>query len=220
MIVWDIEESVRVPAWVVDIHSFRRWIDSEDFPEDGEISWIKGEVWIDMSQEQIFTHLEVKGEYYAVLRTMAKAEKKGLVIPDGLLLSNFAADISGNPDLTFVSTKTRQSDRIRLIEGKKGGYVEIQGTPDMVLEVVSRGSVKKDTVALMKAYWEAGIPEYWVVDVRRDPIRFDIFKHGPKGYVATRRLKGWVRSEVFGKSFCLTKTEPFPDQPEFDLAVR
>jgi len=211
---------VTVPTWVVDIHSFRKWRASDEFPEDGDICWLNGQVRIDMSKEQIFTHIDVKTEYCAVLRTLAKAEKKGLVLSDGLLLTNFAADFVCNPDLTFILTATRLSDRIRLIEGVERGYVEIQGTPDMVLEIVSTGSVTKDTIALKQAYWEAGIPEYWLVDVRRDPIRFDIFKHGPKGYLAARKLKGWIRSDVFGKSFCLTKTEPFPDQPEFDLAVR
>src|SRR5262249_55832823 len=154
---------LHVPGWVVDIESFRQWTDTEEFPERGNIWWLCGEVWADMSKEQIFSHLAAKMEFFRVLANLAKGDCPGMVIPDGLLLTNFAADISGNPDATFITESTAKSDRVLLIEGKKGGYVEIQGTPDMVLEVVSDSSEQKDMVKLMAAYWKAGIPEYWIV---------------------------------------------------------
>ena len=144
--------TMSVPGWVVDIESFRRWTDAEDFPEQGCIWWLCGEVWADMSKEQIFTHLVVKNEYSFTLTGLAKVGKLGLFIADGLLLSNFAADISGNPDGTFLLNETLRSDRIRLIEGVEGGYVELQGSPDMILEVLSKGSVHKDEVVLRQAY--------------------------------------------------------------------
>src|SRR5256885_8764701 len=51
------------------------------------------------------------------------------------------------------------------------GYLELEGTPDMVLEVVSESSVQKDTKRLRQLYWQAGIREYWLVDARREPDR-------------------------------------------------
>jgi hypothetical protein len=145
-----------IPAEVVDINSFRAWVDSPSYPERGRIWWLVGKVWADMSREPIFTHLAVKNEYAVVLSGLARAGKRGLFLPDGLLLSNFAADIAGNPDGTFLSNSTLDSDRIRLIEGAEGGFVEIQGLPDMTLEVVSDSSCQKDTALLRKGYWEAG----------------------------------------------------------------
>ena len=138
---------VRVPGWVSDLESFRRWADADDFSDTGRIWFLKGEVWVDMSREQIFTHLAVKNEFAFVLTGLVKAGALVLFVPDGLLLSNFAADICGNPDATFIAQETLRSDRVRLIEGADGGYVELQGTPDMVLEVISRSSEKKDNVA-------------------------------------------------------------------------
>jgi hypothetical protein len=44
-----------------------------------------------------------------------------------------------------------------LIEGKEEGHVELEGSLDMVLEVVSASSVHKDTVVLRRAYWQAGM---------------------------------------------------------------
>jgi len=135
-------------------------------------------------------------------------------------LSNFAANISGNPDGVFISHETLRSDRIRLLEGSRGGFTEIQGSPDMVLEVVSASSVVKDYELLRQAYWEADIREYWLVDGRKDPLKFDILRHTPRGYVATRKQDGWIKSAVFGKSFRLTRHTNDLGHPQFTLSVR
>jgi Putative restriction endonuclease len=220
MMVTVIDGKISVPFWVTDIDSFRRWVDCEDFPEAGRIWWLCGEVWADMSKEQIFTHLLVKNEYSYTLTGLAKAGKLGIFFPDGLLLSSFAADFSGKPDGTFISHETLDSDRIRLIEGRDEGYTEIQGSPDMVLEVVSESSEDKDLVVLFKAYWEAGVREYWLVDVRGGELRFDIFYHAARGFATRRKKGGWVKSDVFGKSFRLVQTQNALKHPGYSLQVR
>jgi Putative restriction endonuclease len=222
MVVTVISEvgTISVPGWVIDIDSFRRWSDAEDFPEEGRIWWLCGEVWVDMSKEQIFTHVGVKTEITAVTHWIAKTDKLGMVLADGLLLSNFAADICGNPDMTFLSNETLRSDRIRLIEGVEGGYTELQGSPDMLLEVLSKGSVHKDEVVLRQAYWEAGVREYWLVDARKQPLRFDILNHTPRGFAARRKKDGWIKSDVFGKSFRLSQSTNDLGHPEYSLEVR
>ncbi len=66
------DEQVSVPLWVVDLTSFRRWADSEEFPENGRIWWLKGEVWVDMSKQQILSHLAVKNEYNMIIGGMGR----------------------------------------------------------------------------------------------------------------------------------------------------
>jgi hypothetical protein len=80
-----LHESVQVsvPDWVVDLESFRRWADADDFPETGRIWFLKGEVWIDMSKEQLFSHLLVKSQYNIVLGSLVQADERGLFFPDG-----------------------------------------------------------------------------------------------------------------------------------------
>jgi Uma2 family endonuclease len=210
---------VSVPLGVTDLESFRRWAKSDEFPDEGEIYYLNGEVYVDMSREQVFTHVLVKTEITSVLRALVKAARSGLFLADGVLLSNVAADLSCNPDATFVSNQGRQ-DRVRLIEGAEEGYVELEGSPDMVLEVVSRSSVNKDTVLFRRAYWEADVREYWLVDARSEPLKFDILRRTARGYTATRKQAGWMRSAVFGKEFRL---RPVPDdlhQPDYTLEVR
>ncbi len=212
-------QQVRIPQWVVDLESFRRWADAADFPEEGRIWYLKGGVWIDLSKEQIFTHLAVKREFFYVLTGLVKAGDLGLFLPDGLLLSNVEADISGKPDATFVSNTSLREKRVRLVEGWDGGFVEMEGSPDMVLEIVSAGSVRKDTVLLRQAYFEAGIREYWLVDARQGPIRFDILRRSAKGYIATRKRDGRLPSAVFGKSFRLDQSTNALGHPDYTLAI-
>jgi len=211
-------ESVYIPGWVTDLESFRRWVYSPEFPETGRISFL-GEVWVDMSKEQ-FTHNQAKGEIGGVLTHLAKQSRRGRYFPDGYLLTNVAVGLSTNPDGMFVSLKNLRSGRVRLVEGAEEGYVELQGTPDMALEVISQSSVAKDTEMLRDLYWRAGISEYWLVDVRGQGLEFTILRRGPRGYGAVRPQAGWLKSTVFGKSFRLTQQTDALGFPEYTLAVR
>jgi len=89
-----------------------------------------------------------------------------------------------------------------------------------VLEVVSEGSVRKDTEQLRRDYWEAGIREYWLVDARKEPLVFDILRYTPKGYRVTPNKDGWIKSAVFGKSFRLIRRTNALGHPRYTLEVR
>jgi Uma2 family endonuclease len=213
---WELD----IPDEVTDLDAFRRWAHSDHFPEAGHIGWLAGTVWADMGQEQLFTHNLVKTQIAAVLTRLVDDGNLGVLFGDGVLLSNFVADISGNPDATFLAAATLASDRVRLIEGAEAGYVEIQGSPDMVLEVVSRSSTRKDQVLLRRAYWDAGVREYWLADARSEVPTLDILRHGSRGYTAVRPQDGWVRSAVFGRSFRLTQAAGVGGYPKYKLDVR
>jgi hypothetical protein len=216
----DETTQVNVPSWVVDLDSFSRWVESDHVPEKLQVWYLKGEVWIDMGRQQLFSHLSLKNAFNMVLGSLVQAGGMGLYMPDGMFLANVAADIGGNPDATFISYAALDAKRARLVEGKKGGYVEVEGSPDMVLEVVSTSSVRKDTVVLRQAYWEAGAREYWLADARREPLTFDILRHTAQGYKQARKQDGWIKSAVFGKSFRLMHRLDKRGLPEFALESR
>ncbi len=214
-------DETRVPEWVVDLKSFRRWYNSDEFPEEGRIDFIQGTVCVDMTMEQVFTHVQVKTEFTIVVGGVVKAGDLGLYLNDGLRLSNEGADLSAEPDGTFISNESMEEANIQLIEDRKEeGYTEVEGVPDMVLEIVSNSSVKKDTKRLFKAYRDAGVKEYWLVDVRGERLSFNIFRHAPTGYVTARKKDGWLKSQVFGKSFRLTRGEDRFGNPRYRLEVR
>jgi Uma2 family endonuclease len=211
--------SARIPKWVDDLETFRRWVHSEDSPDAGHFSFFNGEIWVDLSNEQ-FTHNQVKGETGSVLTRLAKRFQLGRYFAEGYLLSNMEVGLSTNPDGMFALTETFRSGRVRLVEGAEEVYVELQGTPDMVLEVISPSSVHKDTVVLRDLYWQVGIDEYWLVDVRGAKLEFTILRHGRRGYIPIRKQSGWIKSSVFGKAFQLTQRRDVLGYPEYTLGVR
>ncbi len=211
---------VQIPLWVSDLASFRRWMDSDESPEKATVTYLAGEVRVDMSKEQIYSHNRVKNEFARVLESLARKKRLGEYFGDGIFISNVEADLSSKPDGTFVSRETFNSNGVQLVEGSQEGHVELEGTPDMVLEVVSSSSVNKDCEWLRDLYWKAGIAEYWLVDVRGDRLDFDILRRTNRGYSVTRKSVGWMKSSVFGQSFRLTRRINELGHPEFTLRVR
>jgi Uma2 family endonuclease len=215
-----VEEKVRIPPDIVDLESFCNWAISEDSPEQGHVSYFHGQIWVDLSMEELYTHNQIKAEIDRVILQLARASKAGRYIPDGMLLRNAQADLSTEPDGMFVSYEAFRTGRVKRMPGKSRGIFQLEGTPEMVLEVVSGTTVQKDTVELRELYWKAGISEYWLVDARLATVHFDLLRRGPKGYSSTRRQAGgWVKSNVFGKSFRLTmQPDPLGDpQPTLEM---
>lgn len=215
-----VNGEVRIPGWVVDLASFRRWACSDAFPRRGWFSYLGGELWADVTMEQLFSHNQVKGEFAIVLGSLVKASQLGMYFHDRTLLSNPDADLSTEPDGLFVSFNAIEGGRVRLVEGAEEGYVELEGSPDMVLEIISASSVRKDTVRLRELYWRAGILEYWLVDARGATVQFDILRRGAKGYTTTRRQKGWLPSAVFGRAFRLTQQANRLGLPQYSLEAK
>ena len=51
----------------------------------------------------------------------------------------------------------------------------------MILEVISPGSVRKDTTVLRELYARAGIAEYWIVDPASNTLEIYVLRD--RGYV-------------------------------------
>lgn len=206
---------ITVPARATaSLASFREWAGDNEFPEKTRVDYYKGEVWIDMSKQQLFTHVAVKGEIMAVLSTLTKENGLGNYWYSGALVTNIEAELSGNPDGLLISYQSLRNKKVVLTDD------EVIGSPDMVLEVVSDRSAKKDNQTLFEAYFAAGITEYWLVDARHDAIEFHIYKRGAKKFTVTKKQDGWAKSAVFGKWFRLVRGEDAGRNPKFTLEVK
>lgn len=216
------QETIRVPASALSLGGFRRWAKSADFPEQGRFSFIGAELFIDMSPEELETHNKAKTAIDSRLFQLVDRRDLGQFYGDGTLVTNDEADLSTEPDGTFVSWESLESGRVRLVprEGATGQYLEIEGSPDMTLEVVSTSSVPKVTVLLKKIYFRARVREYWLIDARSDELSFQILVRGRSGFVAAPTRGGWQRSDVFGCSFRLERRRGRMDLWRYTLKVR
>jgi Uma2 family endonuclease len=212
-------QKIDIPSRVVDLNSFHRWVASTHFPGAWRICFVQGRVWIDTTMEEM-DHNQIKGAFAIGLGQLVLVASLGRYFHDRMRLSHLGADLSTEPDGMFVSYESFRSRRVRLIEGTSRSPTRLEGTPDMTLEVVSSWSVDKDTIALRQHSWDAGIPEYWLVNPLGKQLDFDILRHTSKGYVATRKQTGWLRSLVFDKSFRLTQQAGADGYAEYTLAVR
>jgi Uma2 family endonuclease len=142
------EQAAQAPDWVRDLSSFRRWAKSDDFPRRGWYAYLNGGLWADPTMETL-EHNKLKIKVGSVLTALVEDSDIGQFLGDRMLLTNAAAGLSTEPDGMFVSYEAIRSGRARLTEGTDS--LELEGSPDMVLEVVSPTSVKKDTVILLEA---------------------------------------------------------------------
>jgi Uma2 family endonuclease len=216
-----LDEGAEIPGWVVDLDSFRRWARSDDFPRRGRFSYLAGDLWVDLSKEPLFTHNQAKTRITSALAKAGKAEALGYLFTDRALWTNRDAGLSTEPDALFCSFDAIQTNRVRFAKGVNEGFVELEGTPDMVLEVVSATSVKKDTQVLRELYARAGVAEYWLVDARETPARFEILHRTGDTYGATpAEPDGWSASTVFGRAFRFRQDADPLGHPRYTLESR
>ena len=214
-------QGILVPEWVSDLSSFIRWTESSDFPESGRITFLHGVVWVDVSMEQLFIHGRLKVRITHTLETIVTAMALGYVFSDRTRLHNSDADLSIEPDVLFVSFDAVRNQRVVLNEGAEEGFTSIEGTPELIVEIVSDSSVQKDTVELREAYFDSGVSEFWLVDARKEQLSFEILKRGNRGFTSTRpRSGGWIKSAVLGQSFRITKAVDPIGNPQFTLEHR
>jgi Uma2 family endonuclease len=141
-----------------------------------------------------------------------------VVIADRMRLVHEETSLSVEPDLMFVSTESVTSRRVRVRANDKGRILEVEGSPDVVLEVASDSSEAKDD-RLEELYFAAGIQEYWRIDARGAEPRFEILRRGPRGFVAVPRRGGRIKSAVFGRSFQLRVTAGPIGIPKYTMDV-
>ncbi|MBN1442783.1 MAG: Uma2 family endonuclease [Planctomycetes bacterium] len=202
------EDRLRIPADVFTLEGFRAWAHSDGFPERGQFSFIGGEVEVDMSPEELETHNKLKGSLFVALSLWIDQSNLGEILADRALLINEGADLATEPDMMFCSWESLQSRRVWYRASLAGSsrLVEVVGSPDLVVEVVSERSVRKDTVLLRDKYFRAGIREYWIADGRGASIRLELLSAGADGYIETPAdVEGFLHSRVLNRAFKITR---------------
>jgi len=212
--VHQVEGGLRIPAGVHELEAFRRWSHSRQFPVQGRIDYLQGDIEVDMSPEDLFTHGTAKAAIGAGLYSLIVPQERGLVFIDRARLVSVVAGLSVEPDVVVVLRESLAAGRVRLIPSAKtraGRYVEMEGAPDLVVEVISDSSVNKDRKRLPTLYAQAGIPELWLADARRPVQSFEIWSLGCAGCerVPTdgSRSGAWTVSPLLGRSFRLLRHE-------------
>jgi Uma2 family endonuclease len=69
-------------------------------------------------------------------------------------------------DVILSPTEVRQPDLVMLHRSRISLFTRrgIEGAPDIVVEILSPYSVRRDKIGKIKSYARYGVPEYWIVD--------------------------------------------------------
>jgi len=219
-----LDDTVEIPGDIRSLADFRRWALSDRFPETGRIDYLGGLMEIDMSPEDVFTHGTVKVEIVRVLAGRVASARLGILLSDSSRVFSPTAELSVEPDVVFISEQSLDSGRVRLVPhsaGQPDRCAEIEGPPDLVVEVVSNRSLTKDTRDLFSRYFAAGVGEYWLVDARREELFFRIHRRGNEGFEpADADADGYQRSEVLSRWYRLDRSRNAKGRIAFHLLER
>jgi len=219
-----LEEQVEIPLGIASLPEFRRWAASDAFPEQGRIDYFQGRIDVDMSPEDLHTHGKLKSEIARVLAERVKRDDLGELYIDRARVSCPEADVSTEPDLVLVSNEAIDTGRVRLVPKAGAGpdrYVELEGPPDLIVEIVSDTSVRKDTERLPAAYFRAGVPEFWLLDARGEEPIFRIHRRGESQYEAVSvDVERFQQSPVLGRQYRLRRSRNARGRIVFDLDER
>lgn len=214
-----IDDRVTVPNAALDHAGYRAWATSDEYPEGVRTTYVLGEVLIEISPESLEAHSKVKLAITLGLGAFVREHDLGEVYPDGSLVTNEDASLSSEPDLTFVSWSAFAEGRVQLVP-RAGGvdYIELLGSPDLVVEIVSDSSVTKDTKRLRDAYGRAGVREYWLIDARGDEIVFEILSNADGRFRSTVDARQPQPSPVLGGRWALTRARNRAGRFSYTLA--
>jgi Uma2 family endonuclease len=131
-------------------------------PDDGlrhEI--IDGEHYVTPSPS--VRHQQISGRLFHSIQLHLDTHPIGAIFyaPLDALLSEFDIVV---PDLVYIS-----NDRMRYLTSKN-----LQGPPDLVIEVLSPSTARRDQRLKHDLYERVGITEYWLVDSERDVV--DVYR--------------------------------------------
>lgn len=113
-------------------------------------------------------HGYIVGRLYYVFVNYFLTHKNGYVHMDNTDV-HFSDDNLYKPDLSIVLKPNEQ-----ILASRKAIY----GAPDMVVEVLSRSTKKKDLTVKKDTYEAQGVKEYWVIDPYMEVVSVYLLRDG------------------------------------------
>ncbi|HKE82865.1 MAG TPA: Uma2 family endonuclease [Vicinamibacterales bacterium] len=146
------------------------------FPDDGKRhELIDGEHYVTPSPN--LRHQRILGKLYLVIGNYLEEHPIGEVFFAPLDVVMSEHDVV-EPDLLYVSRE-------------RAGQVlvpqHVRGVPDLVVEVASKGTRKRDETIKRALYERTGVSEYWVIDPEIDVVR--VYRNGAEGFARPVELR-------------------------------
>jgi Uma2 family endonuclease len=137
--------------------------------ENRVMEWVNGEVITYMPP--LLKHQIISRFLFRLLGDFVSVLQLGEVLYSPFEVKLWPDGPSREPDLFFVS-----QERIAQLQERR-----FNGAPDLVVEVVSPGSIREDKVRKFAEYEQAGVREYWLIDPRPRQETAEFFRRNEDG---------------------------------------
>ncbi|MBR0261744.1 MAG: Uma2 family endonuclease [Selenomonadaceae bacterium] len=115
-------------------------------------------------------HVNITANLIGTIGVYARINKLGVAVADNFDV-HFPDGSLFKPDFIFVSAANE-----KLFLDKEG--TTLHGVPDMVAEIFSRSTMKRDMTIKKDTYERNGVKEYWLIDPWRKSIEVYLLRDG------------------------------------------
>ena len=144
------------------------YADCARLPDDGmRYEVIRGELFMSPDPRPLHQVVITLISYFLVGFLRVNRLGKTFVSPIDVVLPQQLGD-PVQPDIVFIA-----NERLSIV-----GKLNIQGAPDLVMEVLSPSNPEYDRTLKYEIYAEAGVPEYWIVDPHERTIEVFALRDG------------------------------------------
>jgi Uma2 family endonuclease len=161
-------------------------------PDDGRrFELIHGE--LILAPSPVTQHQRISRNLFEILIGFVRTQNLGELFyaPMDVVLSDY--DVF-QPDILFISR-----NRLHII-----GDSNIQGAPDLVIEILSPSTESRDRGIKLEQYLRYGVREYWIIDpqnrtcevLRAGDAEFETVRVYPEGTTATSPILEGIQVEV------------------------
>jgi Uma2 family endonuclease len=172
-------------------------------PDDGQrYEVIRGFLYVTASPT--YKHQYVAGRFYRQVDAFVEDHRLGVVLmaPFDVLLP-FGIGTPVEPDVVFFRAGNEPHWEAK----------NFQGVPDLVAEVLSPKTRRRDQKVKLEAYRDAGVPEYWMLD----PDSRRVVVHVLRSRTYAELCRGGIDDEVWSSvlpGFRLKVVSLFPPSPD------
>ena len=144
------------------------WQDIQQLPDDGKRrEAIGGELYVTPSPS--FRHQRISQRLEQLLIHLLEEPGHGTVVHAPIGVEFPATEEGVQPDIVFISNARRG---IICREG-------IRGAPDLVIEILSPTTARRDRGIKLQLYHRQGVAQYWIVDPDAGCVEVWNFDHEP-----------------------------------------
>ena len=162
-----------------------RYEDYLQLPNDGKrYEIIEGVLYV--ANAPSFQHQHTVHQLDRQIGNFVSEHTLGYVIPAPFEVHLSSISRPVQPDITFIRTERISAHSLQIFEG----------APDLIVEVLSPESIRRDRVIKFTAYEAAGVTEYWIANPNARTVEVYILAQGEYASLGEFKEMETIQSQV------------------------